>query len=500
MLEALSTMPWIVGPIVVPLATATLLSAGGQRRLRWVILATATLLLTSVGGLIWQVWGHGPICHTVGGWGAPLGIDLHADGLALVMLLMSIVVGIGVSLYALGYFTVESTATSTQTDPHDDRHTFFWPLWMFLWAALHALFLSADLFNIYVTLELMGLAAVGLVILAGSRTALIAGMRYVLTSFVASLAYLLGVALLYVGFGTLDMASLHARMTSTVISTTAIGLLTVGLLLKTALFPLHFWLPPAHASAPAPVSAVLSALVVKASFYLLLRLWFQIFPTIVTISSSQILGVLGATAIIMGSVVAIRQQRLKLLIAYSTVAQIGYLFLLFPLTTSPAYAFDAWSGGLYHAVSHACAKAAMFLAAGTMMHARGHDRIADLAGISHSVPLSVFAFAVAGVSVMGLPPSGGFLAKWLLLTASIGSGQWWWAVVIVTGGLLAAVYVFVVLRLMFLEGPPLTAPVPPIPRSMEVLPLCLALLAVLLGVISAPLVALLGIGTPEFAR
>jgi formate hydrogenlyase subunit 3/multisubunit Na+/H+ antiporter MnhD subunit len=194
-----------------------------------------------------------------------LGIDLYADGLSLLMLMVTALVGLGISVYSSGYFK-------------RDKAVHFWPLWMFLWAALNALFLSGDIFNLYVTLELMGLAAVALVALAGGADALTSAMRYLLVSLLGSLAYLLGVALLYHGFGSVDIAILAQRVEPSPAARAAVGLMSVGLLLKTALFPLHFWLPPAHASAPAPVSALLSALVVKASFYILLRLWLEIFP------------------------------------------------------------------------------------------------------------------------------------------------------------------------------------------------------------------------------
>ncbi len=154
--------------------------------------------------------------------------------------------------------------------------------------------------------------------------------------------YLLGAVLLYGGYGTLDIALLAGRVQPEPIAWAAAALMTVGLLAKTALFPLHIWLPPAHAGAPAAASAVLSALVIKGSWFLVVRLWFDVMPGVVTLPSAQLLAGLGATAIVVGSVVALRQERLKLLVAYSTIAQIGYLFLMFPL------AFDASGSALVH--------------------------------------------------------------------------------------------------------------------------------------------------------
>ena len=218
----------------------------------------------------------------------------------------------------------------------------------------------------------------------------------------------------------------------------AIALMTAGLAAKTALFPVHIWLPPAHSGAPPAASALLSALVVKGSFFLIVRLWFDVAPGMTDAIAGQILGAMGAGAIVIGGVVALRQARLKLLIAYSTVAQIGYLFLIFPLAAEA----NALAGGMFQAISHAFAKAAMFMAAGLMAGVLGHDRIADLRGIGRALPVTVFAFGLAALSLVGVPPSGGFFTKWLLLSASFAAGQWWWAAVILAGGLLAGGYMF----------------------------------------------------------
>jgi multicomponent Na+:H+ antiporter subunit D len=318
------------------------------------------------------------------------------------------------------------------------------------------------------------------------------------------LSYLLGVALLYAEFGSLDLFTLGEAIEPTAVVLTAIGLITVGLILKTALFPLHFWLPQAHTSAPAPVSAVLSGLVVKASFYMLVRLWFEAFPDTITYQAATFMGVLGAGAVLWGSLHAIAQTRLKLLIAYSTVAQIGYLFVMMPLALAPivdpevliaSWSVDAWRGGVYQALSHAFAKASMFMAAGSIMYALGHDRIADLRGVAEKIPMTTVAFALSGISLMGLPPTGGFVAKWLLLRSSISSGQWWWVVVIVLGGLLAATYVLVVLRHMLLR-PDDDFQMRQIPKVMELATIGLAIASILLGLRAIEVLAFLDIGGP----
>jgi formate hydrogenlyase subunit 3/multisubunit Na+/H+ antiporter MnhD subunit len=243
------------------------------------------------------------------------------------------------------------------------------------------------------------------------------------------------------------------------------------------------------------VSALLSALVIKASFYLILRLWLDLFSPLVTTLAAQLLGLLGAAAILWGSYMALRQTRLKMLIAYSTVAQIGYLFLIFPLIThtSPGATESALQGGVMQVVTHALAKAAMFAAAGTMILSVGRDDIALLGGASSRLPLTLFTFALAGVTLMGLPPSGGFIAKWLLISSALSSGQWVWVVVVILGGLLSAAYVFKVLRQAFL---PEQAGIKFKPASrMQEWPACLlALISLLLGLRSDEVLSLLGAG------
>ena len=232
----------------------------------------------------------------------------------------------------------------------------------------------------------------------------------------------------------------------------ALALMSAGLLVKSALFPLHFWLPPAHANAPAPVSAALSALVVKAAFYLVLRLWLDLFQPALSPPAAWLLGLFGAAAVLWGSWNALWVQRLKLLAAYSTVAQLGYLFLFFPLLAAlpPGAARDSAFGALVLlALTHGFAKSALFLAAGVLQHRVGHDRIVDLGGTARALPVTTFTLALAGVALIGLPPSGSFLAKWQLLSSAFAVGQWLWVPVVAAGSLLAAAYMFRMLGYAF---------------------------------------------------
>lgn len=462
--------------VMLPLIGA-MLAFAWPRVARWIgVLSTWTLLPLGAGMAI-HVWRNGPLEQAVGGWVEPIGIALRADGLTIVMMLMLSVVGSWISLYAFTYFGPASKGK----EGHKARY--FWPLWLFLAAALNGLFLSGDLFNVYVTMELQSLSAVALVALAHSRAAMNASLRYLAVGLTGSLLYLMGVALLYGEHATLDITLLATRMTGESGSWLALVLMTAGLLMKGAMFPMHFWLPPAHSSAPVPVSAILSALVVKSSFYILLRIWFQASPGMIPFDAGQLLGALGAGAIVWGSIQALMQERLKLLIAYSTVAQLGYLFLVFPLAAATEARGPVWTGGLIFLLSHATAKSAMFLAAGNIMRAAGHDRIKDLHGVTGAIPLSVGAIGLAGVSLVGLPPTGGFVGKWFLLLAGLDQGQWWWIAVLLVGGLLSAAYMVRLLTHAFTQGPE-TKQWRKVPGFMEWSAVALALTAFLLGFVA----------------
>lgn len=380
-----------------------------------------------------------PLAYALGGWAPPLGIALRADGAAIAMLIAVAVVITGVGLYASGSFAAPRGA------PEERAPTVYWLLLLAVWGSLNLCFLSGDLFTLYVALELVTFAGVPLVCLDGKAETLRAALRYLVFALAGSILYLLGAVLLYGETGTLDIAMLAERARAAPATFVALGAMTAGLLAKTALFPLHLWLPPAHAGAPPAASAVLSALVVKGSFFIVVRLWFDALPALPGPAAAQFLAALGAGAIVVGNVVALRQVRLKLLVAYSTVAQIGYLFLMFPLALDSATGAivrgDAMTAGILQAVSHATAKAAMFMAAGMIYATLGHDRITDFAGAARAAPAAVLAFALGGVALMGIVPSGAYVAKKLLLDAAGASGQWWWTALLQGGGALTAAYV-----------------------------------------------------------
>jgi formate hydrogenlyase subunit 3/multisubunit Na+/H+ antiporter MnhD subunit len=460
------------------LAMLLAVTAGGRHVERIALAAVAVGLGIAVAIATAVAERGAPVIYLLGGWSPPLGVALRADGLAAAMMLVVAIVVAAVALFARADFHIAADAPET-------RAPFaFWTLLLAVWSALNAVFVTGDLFTGYVALELLTFGGVPLVCLDGRAETLAAALRYLLFALVGSVFYLVGTALLYGACGTLDIALLAERITPGPTVWAAAALMTIGLLAKTALFPLHLWLPPAHAGAPPAASAVLSALVVKGSFFLVVRLWFDVMPAVPGGAAAQLLAALGAAAIIVGNLVALRQERLKLLVAYSTVAQIGYLFLMFPLALDASgrlVSAGALAGGILQAMSHATAKAGMFMAAGLIYAALGHDRITGLRGIARAQPLSVLTFALGGLALMGVPPSGAYAAKELLLGAASDTGQWWWALVLQVGGFLTAAYLVLVLAHATAAADEPLVPRAPIGRGRELAALALAVASLCLG-------------------
>ncbi len=460
----------VLGPVLAAVAAFIWPRAGAV-----VGLGASAATLAGALALALQIHDSGPIRTVPGGWDAPLGIAMYADGLAALLLVMTAGVGTAVALATAG------------AGPR--QGTFFWPLWLLLLGGLNGLYLAADAFNLYITLEIVGLAAVGLTALSGTPESVRAALTYLLAGLMGSLLFLLGVALLYSAHGRVDFAGLATATAAGPAVSAALVAMLVGLALKTAIVPLHVWLPAAHANATPPASALLSALVIKGSLYAAMRLWLAVFDPAAALGT--LMGLLGAGAIVWGSVQALRAPRLKLVVAYSTLAQVGLILLAFAVAGDDAAAV-AWRGAVYLMLAHAVAKAAMFLAVGRIVAAVGHDDLDRLAEARVRPGPAQFAFALAAVSLIGLPPSGGFVGKWLLLEGSIAAGTWPWAAVIAAATLLSAAYMTRVLAQFFrTDGVPGGEIVRPGWTRADAVPLALALAALGLGIAAAGPLALL---------
>ncbi len=455
-------------------------------------LALGLLALGLIGALAIaaEVSGSGAaVAYFIGGWAPPLGVALRADGFSALMLAMT-----AAALLATGLFAMTGIGAARPRMP-----PVFWPLVLAAACALNLAFTAEDLFTLFVALELLTFAAVPLVCLDGRPAQYEAALRYLLYALFGSALYLLGVVLIYGLYGTLDILLIAGRVAVEARSPPALmlalALMSVGLMAKAALFPFYLWLPPAHAGAPAAASAMLSAVVIKAPLFLLLRLWLDLAPQTLAFAAGPLIAACGAGAILLCGLFALGQKRLKLMIAYSTAAQIGYLCLVVPLAAGAADGGLALTAGAIHLVSHAFSKAAMFMAAGLIYEALGHDRMDGLRGVGRALPVSLFAFALGGASLMGLPPSGGFTAKVMLLTAAVGQQAWWIVAVVMAGGLLAAGYVLKVI-VPALQAPDRPLEITPVSRGREMVALALALGAVALGFLPLEPSPFLAIGRP----
>jgi multicomponent Na+:H+ antiporter subunit D len=497
----MSPQPWLLTlPVIFPLILGVFTLLIPAHTLKTAGKTGAIATAFTIWPCLQWVWLAGPLHQSLGGWGAPLGIDLYLDGLAALFLLFVALAGVCISFYAAEYFP-------HSPEGHHSRTDLFWPIWFLTWGGINSLFLTLDLFNIYVTLELISMAGTGLILIAGTQGAIRAALQYQMQSLIAGLIYLLGTGLIYNSMGTLDLQLITENIQATPMVITGLSLMVTGLLIKAALFPVHFWLPPAHADAPAPVSAVLSGLVVTVAYVIVFRLWFAGMYRITPEAVPRLMGILGAVGIVWGGLLALRQERLKRILAYSTVSQVGYLFLVFSLTIDvPAAEGLVWAGTVYMAIAHGLAKSAAFLAAGCLQKTEGSDTLTALRGAALRQPAAVIVLAVASINLIGLPPSTGFIGKWMLLKASFYTQQWGIAVVILGGGLLAAAYLFRVFEVLLNTASadrPAAAAAPRLPLSRGILlPAMLLALATLIPVLYITLPEeLLSIGAPmDFSR
>lgn len=490
--------------VLLPLAAAVLAAVLPARVRPALGLGAALLSAVAALAVAALVYDAGAVAVHLGGHAPPLGIALRADGVAAAFLLLLAVAGTAVSVHAAA--SPPSTGAAASRD-------WFWPAWLLAWAGLAAVFVSGDLFNLYVALEVMGLAAVLLVALGGPGSWRPA-FRYLLVAVTGSLLFLLALTLVYAATGTLDLALAGRRLAEAGDGPhrrAILALTLTGMALKSAVFPLHGWLPGTHGSAPSTVSPLLSALVVKASFVVALRVWTDVTGPDPLVGA--LVGVAAAGSVLWAGLVALRATHLKRLVAYSTISQLGYLFLVFPLLAAAGddtgAAHAALAAVVTLALAHGLAKTAMFLTAGTLYDRLGTDRIDALTGRGDDHPALTMALGIAAVSLAGLPVTLGFAGKWQLLLAAIGTGLWWIVAVVIAGSVVAALYLLRPLRALFADahegaaapGPDRGAAEPdrdtlPMPRVVATIPLALGLVSVAALFGAAPLADLVVVTLP----
>ena len=403
--------------------------------------ALAATLTCSVAALS-QVLGEGTLHYRLGGWPPPWGIEYVIDPLS------------GGMAVLVSFFAV---VTSVYAGPHLEgirpaRVGIFDGLFLLLTTGLLGMVVTGDLFNLYVFLEISSLSAYALLSAGGNR-AVVAAFRYLLVGTIGASLYLLGVGYLYALTGTLTMSEVHATVEGTAVSSVfvvGVALMVVGLAIKTALFPLHGWLPDVYTYAPAPVSGFIAAVMTKVSVYALFRILYFVLDA--KGAAGQALGVLGwvaALAVVAGAVMALAQKDIRRLLAYSSVGQMGCIVLGLSLANSTAV-----TGALLHLLNHATMKACLFLVVGGVVWRTGVSEIGGFAGMGRRLPLTMAAFSIAALSMVGLPPMSGFFSKWYLLLGAIEEGAWPFVLALVLSSLLSAVYFFRIIERAYFAPPP----------------------------------------------
>ncbi len=438
-LPILPLVPLLVGSVVAVLA--------GLWRARAAqvvaVIATASSLVAAGAGLVSVTTGE-TLTYELGGWPPPVGIEYVLDPLSAFLACIVALIGLLVVVYPV----------DAAFDLRPGRGVPLYPLALLLLTGLMGVMLSGDLFHLFVFLEIYAISTYGLVSLGGDR-ATFAALRYLLLGTIGSGLYLLGVGFLYFSTGTLnmaDMAEVLPAMSGSPTTLGAMGLIVIGLALKMALFPLHVWLPDAHSYSPPGVAALLAAVQVKAGAYGLIRILFDVFGPAYTGSGGLPVATaliwFGLAGIVVGSVMAIRQTDIKRLLAYSTVAQLGYIGLGIGLASPIALV-----GALLHVLNHAVMKSGLFLVAGGIIQRTGLKSIPRFAGLGKRMPWAMAGFAIAALSMVGIPPLAGFWSKFYLVWATIELGNWVAAVVVVGSSLFTMVYFLKLFEQIFVKEP-----------------------------------------------
>ena len=432
--------------VIVPLMAAPACLILRRPQLVWMftLLASALAFIISI-LLLQQVMQTGTISYELGGWSPPWGIEYRIDKLnAFIALIIS-----GVSTVVL-----VAAQTSIEKEIPQEKHTLFYILYLLSLTGMLGIVTTGDAFNVFVFLEISSLSAYSLIALGRDRRALWASFQYLIMGTIGATFILIGIGLMYQMTGTLNMADLATRLpevaeTRTV--TTAYVFFIVGVCLKLALFPLHLWLPNAYAHAPSIVTAFFAATSTKVAAYLLIRFTFSIFGvsfSFTTLPMEMVFLTLGLLGIFVASTVAIYQDNIKHVFAYSSVAQIGYMIVGFSMSTNAGL-----SAMLLHVFNHALMKGALFLALGAVMLRVGSTQLKDFQGLGRQMPLTMAAIVVGGLSLIGVPLTVGFVSKWYLVVAALEKGWWPVAGLVLLASLLAVVYVWRIVETAYFKAP-----------------------------------------------
>lgn len=434
-------------PIILPLIAAPIALLLGRSIVTWVFATTASgLAFCFSWQLLAAALADGVISYAVGGWPAPWGIELRVDvANAFVLLAVS----------ALSTLVLLFAKDSIAKEIDSSKHALFYTAHLLCLAGLSGILLTGDAFNLFVFLEISSLATYTLVSLASDRRCLTAAFRYLVMGTIGATFILIGVGMLYMKTGTLNMLDLASKIAvyeSSRTIHTGLAFIMVGVSIKLALFPLHMWLPPAYTHAPSAVTAFLASTATKVAVYVMIRFIFTVFGADYVFDEmgmDLVLMVLAVVAIFKCSFMATVQSNVKSVLAYSSVAQIGYMVLGLSLVS-----VTGLMSGIIHIFNHALMKGALFMAVGAVFYRVGSIEISAFRGLGRQMPFTMAAFTIAGLSIIGVPLTAGFVSKWYLVTAALEQNNWLVAALVLAGSLLAVVYIGRILEAAYLHKLP----------------------------------------------
>ena len=466
-MSLLDHLPILV--VIIPLMTAPLCVIVDHPRATWaLVLASAWLGFAAAVGLVIEVAANGANSFLLGGWEPPWGIEYRIDTLGSYVLL---IVNMMAALVLL--FARESVAHEIS----EQKIARFYAAFMLALAGLSGIVATGDAFNIFVFLEISSLASYALISMGRDRRALNAAFQYLVMGTIGATFILIGIGFLYMMTGTLNIQDLAARLPDVADTRTVragFAFLTVGIGLKLALFPLHLWLPNAYTYAPSVVTVFLAATATKVAVYVLLRFLLDVF--VLDYSPGRmpvfyLLIPLGIAGILSASLVAIFQIEVKRLLAYSSVAQIGYIVLGLGLASTTGV-----TAAILHLFNHALMKGALFMALGAIAYRLGSTGIKEFKGLGRRMPWTMAAIVAGGLSLIGVPPTVGFVSKWFLVLAALEHDLWPLALVILLGSLLAVIYIWKLVEAAYFKQADDDTPVREAPLSMMI-PLWLLVIA-----------------------
>ena len=432
--------------VVVPLMAAPVCVLLWRGNWAWLFTTLVTWAVFGISCvLLARVMDGGTISYHLGGWAPPIGIEYRLDALSAFVLLIVSGIAAVMTPYALKSVDVEVAP---------ERQHLFYAVYLLTLTGLLGIVATGDAFNIYVFLEISSLGTYVLVGMGRSRRALAAAYQYLILGTIGASFFLIGVGLLYMVTGTLNIADLAVRIAEVGPRPTvyaAFAFLTVGLLIKLALFPLHLWLPNAYAYAPSMVSAFLAATATKVGAYVLLRFVFTLFGwefSFEQVPLGEILLPLALIAIFAGSLVAVFQTDLKRLLAFSSIGQIGYLALGIGLANESGV-----TGTLVHLFNHALMKGGLFLALGGLMYRLGSVEFSVLDGLGRRMPFTAAALVVGGLGLVGVPMTAGFVSKWYLVQGAFEADLWPVAILVLIGSMIALAYVGRIIEACYFRKP-----------------------------------------------